>query len=77
VADELCQGNAQASWVAGQPWAEELQHLGPLAPVASSSRTGASYRAGIGPHTETQRVGYGPARIKPSSLPGSRVFPGP
>src|SRR5215467_294777 len=33
VADELCQGGAQAVGVAGQPLAEELQHLGQLASV--------------------------------------------
>jgi hypothetical protein len=28
VADELCQGGGHAGGVAGQPFAEELQHLG-------------------------------------------------
>ena len=33
VADELCQGVAQAGGVAGQPLAEELQQLGELGRV--------------------------------------------
>jgi hypothetical protein len=37
-------------------FAQGIQAVDSLAPVASSSRTGASYRPGIGPHTETQTI---------------------
>ena len=37
-------------------FAQGIQAADSLAPVASSSRTGASYQPGIGPHTETQTV---------------------
>jgi hypothetical protein len=37
-------------------FAQGIQAADSLAPVASSSRTGASYRPGIGPHTETQTI---------------------
>jgi hypothetical protein len=37
-------------------FAQGMQVVDLLAPVASSSRTGASYRRGIGPHTEAQTI---------------------
>jgi hypothetical protein len=37
-------------------FAQGIQAVDALAPVASSSRTGASYRPGIGPHTEAQTI---------------------
>jgi hypothetical protein len=37
-------------------FARGIRAVDSLAPVASSSRTGASYRPGIGPHTEAQTI---------------------
>lgn len=37
-------------------FAQAIHAVDSLAPIASSSRTGASYRPGIGPHTEAQTV---------------------
>jgi hypothetical protein len=37
-------------------FAQGIQAVDALAPVASSSRTGASYQPGIGPHTEGQTI---------------------
>ena len=37
-------------------FARGIQAVDSLAPVASNSRTGASYRPGIGPHTEAQTI---------------------
>jgi hypothetical protein len=37
-------------------FARGIHAVDSLAPVASSSRTGASYRPGIGPHTEAQTI---------------------
>ena len=37
-------------------FARGIEAVDSRAPVASSSRTGASYRPGIGPHTEAQTI---------------------
>jgi hypothetical protein len=50
-------------------FAQGMQAADSLAPVASNSRTGASYRPGIGPHTETQTVRLVMAQLASAAPP--------